>query len=288
MQIVNVLSLFDGMSCGQLALDRIKLKYENYFASEIDKYAIKITQYNYPNTIQLGDIKHIKGKKLLNINLLLGGSPCKGFSFAGKGLNFNDPESALFFEFVRLLKECSPKFFLLENVPMKKEFQDIISKFLNTTPISINSSLVSAQNRIRLYWTNIIGISQPLDKHIHLKNITEDGSNQIVASRGRYLINGKHQDHKQSVARLTKQRLEYRKDNKSNTLTTVQKDNLLVTKTNNTIRPLTPLECERLQTVPDNYTSTVSKTQRLKMLGNGWTIDIVAHILKGIPNNDLP
>ena len=151
MNDINVLSLFDGMSCGQIALDKLGIKIKNYFASEIDKYAIKVTQSNYPNTIQLGDIKKIKGNDLPKIDLLIGGSPCQGFSFAGKGLNFNDSRSNLFFEFVRLLKECKPKYFLLENVKMKKEYQLIISKYLGVKPIEINSSLLSAQNRKRLY-----------------------------------------------------------------------------------------------------------------------------------------
>ncbi|MFM6397329.1 MAG: DNA cytosine methyltransferase, partial [Planktothrix sp.] len=147
--------LFDGMSCGQIALNRLGVKYDTYFASEIDSHAIKVTTHNYPSTIQLGDVTEIKGKNLPPIHLLIGGSPCQGFSAAGDQLNFSDPRSKLFFEFVRILKETNPTYFLLENVKMKKEYMDIISKELGVQPILINSNLVSAQNRERLYWTNI-------------------------------------------------------------------------------------------------------------------------------------
>ena len=147
---MNVLSLFDGMSCGQLALQKTGIKVDQYYAAEIDKYAIQIAQKNFPNTIQLGDVTQVKAANLPTIDLLIGGSPCQGFSFAGKQLNFDDPRSALFFEFVRLLKECKPKYFLLENVRMKKEYQNVITEYLGVEPILINSSLMSAQNRQRL------------------------------------------------------------------------------------------------------------------------------------------
>lgn len=171
---MNVLSLFDGMSCGQLALNRAGIKYDTYFASEIDKHAIKVTQANFPNTVQIGDVTEVVGSLLPQIDLLIGGSPCQGFSFAGKQLNFSDPRSFLFFEFVRLLNECKPRYFLLENVKMKKEYQDVISEYLGVHPIQINSALVSAQNRVRLYWTNIPGVEQPEDRGILLKDILED------------------------------------------------------------------------------------------------------------------
>jgi len=135
---MNVLSLFDGISCGQIALNRTNICYDNYYSSEIDSNAIKVTQWNYPNTIQLGDVTKLKN--LPNVNILIGGSPCQGFSFIGKGLNFNDERSKLFFEFVRILKETSPKYFLLENVKMKQEYQDVISEYLGVLPILIDSS----------------------------------------------------------------------------------------------------------------------------------------------------
>ena len=436
-----VCSVFDGKSCGQLALKRAGIEYNEYHASEIDKPAIQITQKNFPDTIQLGDVCGVVAKDLPKVDLLLAGSPCQGFSFAGKQLAFDDPRSALFFEFIRLLKELKPKYFLLENVRMKKEYLDIITEQVSSCytpdevddefvdmfgnvriePILINSALVSAQNRQRYYWTNIPNVQQPEDKGIVLRDILEDytddvylageklqknykGGNQLNpnyksqantihdidsksgticagthgyangyvptpkqvgvavdvnghdilkrvyspdgksptlntmgggnrepkvvcgAWRGRYKIDGVRQDGKGSVAGKTKQMLELRKDDKTNTLTTVQKDNVVVSKrsvekyvpdkdakfcdpynkktikgdksttlrTNSSNgnmwvndsevswRKLTPLECERLQTVPDNYTEGVSNTQRYKMLGNGWTIDVISHILSNI------
>ena len=190
---VNVLSLFDGMSGTQMALYNSGIAVDKYYASEIDKYAIKITQKNFPDTIQLGDVKDIKGKDLPEIDLVVAGSPCQGFSFAGKQLAFDDPRSALFFEFIRILREVKPKYFLLENVRMKKEFQDVISEQISSVypeytsgglfgiePILINSALVSAQNRQRLYWTNIPNIEQPEDLGIVLRDVLEDS---FVADR---------------------------------------------------------------------------------------------------------
>lgn len=386
---MNVLSLFDGMSCGQLALDKLGVEVGNYFAAEIDKYAIEVSSTRYPYTQHLGSVVDINGYDLPPIDLLIGGSPCQGFSFAGKQLNFDDPRSQLFFEFVRLLEETKPKYFLLENVKMKKEFQDVISSYLGVEPIEINSSLLSAQNRKRLYWTNIPNITQPEDQGIILKDILEvevedkyyptismsmrdalptetqvsitdrdkaycidanyaKGGNpeqyfnksrrQLVfnglmhvanadikghdaikriyhedgkaptlttmggghrepkvlcgAMRGRYTVNDSRQEG------ATKQYLEVRHDGKTNTLTTVQKDNNVVFTDSDNVRheidelrwrKLTPTECERLQTVPDGYTLVpwgnrmMSNSQRYKMLGNGWTVDVIAHILSFIP-----
>ena len=171
---MNVLSLFDGLSCGQIALERADIDVKNYYASEIDKHAIKVTQHNYPNTIQLGDVTQIKGQDLPQIDLLIGGSPCQGFSFAGRQLNFDDPRSKLFFEFVRLKNELNPKYFLLENVVMKQEFQDVITEYMGVKPIKINSNLVSAQTRERLYWTNIPNVNQPENLGIKLEDILEN------------------------------------------------------------------------------------------------------------------
>ena len=301
---INVLSLFDGMSCGQIALERAGIKVNNYFASEIDKHAIKVTQHNYPNTIQLGDVTQVKGEDLPKIDLLIGGSPCQGFSFAGKQLNFEDPRSKLFFEFVRLLKECNPKYFLLENVVMKKEFEQVITEHLGVEPIKINSALVSAQNRERLYWANF-PIEQPKDKGIKLIDILEDvemiGSSVIRGRRlnkatilGRRLNDkGKREDYNKAIP-IT-QCLEVRATNrdKSNCLTTVAKDNVLTTmpigrhpdpfKNNLPFRYYTIKEYCRLQTVPENYFDGVaSENQIRKMIGNGWTVDVIAHIFKNI------
>ena len=170
----TVLSTFDGMSCVRIALEQLGIPIKQYFASEIDKYPIQITQKNYPDTIQLGDVTKVFAKNLPPIDILVGGSPCQGFSFAGDQLAFDDPRSALFFEFVRLIKECKPKYFLLENVRMKKEFLDVITEQLGVEPIFINSSLVSAQNRQRYYWTNIPNVQQPEDRGLVLKDILED------------------------------------------------------------------------------------------------------------------
>jgi len=506
---LKVLSLFDGMSCGQLALQRLGIEVDTYYASEIDKYAIQVTQANFPKTIQVGDVCELKAEDYQDIDLILAGSPCQGFSFAGKQLAFDDPRSALFFEFVRLLKEIKPKYFLLENVRMKQQFQDVITEQVSACypdfeggdlfgsqikPILINSALLSAQNRQRLYWTNIPNVEQPVDKGIVLKDILEDdvedhylageylqnnyqGGNQlnpnyksqantihdtnkksgVICAGTHGYANGyvetkpkqvglaiekvkvrKHEvdipklqecilDHfakckktKKEIAKdlndsystvehyfrkigsdffsipseehwpklkeildittnefdksimefeirdgvyestqrvysqegksptltsahaeklvetkpkqvgiatdikghdilkrvyspdgksptlnsmgggnrepkvvsgawrgrykedgTTEQKLELNQSGKSNSLRTVQKDSVVV-KDNLSWRKLTPLECERLQTVPDNYTNHVSNTQRYKLLGNGMTVDVIAHILNNM------
>lgn len=263
---MNILSLFDGLSCGQIALNRVGIKYDKYFASEIDKFAIQVTQHNYPETIQIGDVTQVKGSDLPQIDLIIGGSPCQGFSFAGKQLNFDDPRSALFFEFVRLIEECKPKYFLLENVVMKKEYEDVITEHMGVEPILINSNLVSAQNRKRLYWTNIPNIKQPEDLNIKMSDI---------------LLSGQH-------IMVSKQKKEHKPGGeKSSTLLARDykgfgNQQMSGVMDNNNIRMLTPIEYERLQNVPDNYSSVVSNTQRYKMLGNGWTVDVIAHIFKNI------
>jgi DNA (cytosine-5)-methyltransferase 3A len=288
---------------------------------------------NFPNTLQIGDVRNVKASDLPKIDLLIGGSPCQGFSSSGKRLNFDDPRSALFFEYVRILKELreiNPDIkFLLENVKMKKEWVAVISEILGVEPVEINSALVSAQNRKRLYWANFY-ISQPADRGILLKDILEDGDT-VAGMRGRYLNEDGTRD---DVARpKIVQCIENRLDGKSNTLTTVSKDNLVFVghtgkskRTNgNTVRAyrqgerifvvngknptlsaqmggtangtglitedllhyrnLTITECERLQTMPDGYTSVAPKTARTKMIGNGWTIDVITHILNFLKSN---
>ena len=296
---MNVLSLFDGMSCGQIALNRANIQYNNYFASEIDKNAIKVTQHHYPDTVQLGDVTKIEFIAT-KIDLLIGGSPCQGFSFAGKQLNFDDPRSKLFFEFVRLKNELQPKYFLLENVVMKKEYEDVITQYLGVEPIKINSSLVSAQNRVRLYWTNIPNVKEPEDRNISLSDILEDDS--IInpgAIRGRRLNkatiigrrlnpDGKRKDYDKDIPITQCLEVRATNTNKSNCLTTVDKDNVLTTmpigrhpnafKDKLPFRYYTLKEYERLQTIPENYTSVVSTSQAKKMIGNGWTVDVIAHI----------
>ena len=302
---MNVLSLFDGMSCGRIALERAKLTIDNYFASEIDKHAIKVAQHNFPDTIQIGSVIDVNVGNLPKINLLIGGSPCQGFSFSGKQLNFEDPRSKLFFEFVRVLediKKINPDVkFLLENVVMKKEFQDVISEHLGVQPIKINSSLVCAQNRERLYWTNIENIEQPEDKKINLIDILQDDEmispsairgcklNKATILGRRLNENGKREDYNKEVP-IT-QCLEVRSSNtnKSNCRKTVAKDNVLTTmsigrhpdafKNKLPFRYYTTKEYCRLQTVPENYFDGVaSENQIRKMIGNGWTVDIIAHI----------
>lgn len=279
---INVLSLFDGMSCGQIALDKLGIKVNNYFASEIDKYAIKVTQTNYPNTIQIGDVTKVKGSDLPKIDLCIGGSPCQGFSFAGKQLNFDDPRSKLFFEFVRLLEETKPKYFLLENVLMKKEYEQIITDHLGVEPIFINSSLVSAQNRKRLYWTNIPNVKQPIDKQIVWGKIREFG----VSDNFYYSKNGldwlkRHGERKGKKLAVWGENDKCQMIEASH-FKNYSSQRFFGIEDEKGLRYITPIECERAQTVPDNYTECVSNTQRYKMLGNGWTVDVIAHILKHI------
>ena len=403
MEKKNVLSLFDGMSATQIALQRSDITVGKYYASEVDKYAIKVTQANFPDTIQLGDVTQVRATALPPIDLLVGGSPCQGFSQAGQGANFDDPRSKLFWQYVRLLKEVrvyNPDvFFLLENVGMKQEWQDVISEALGVQPIMINSNLVSAQNRKRLYWTNIPNVELPRDRGILLKDIVHENtafvdrekSHAITGNIGRvtpkmYLTKSQGQmvfdkpttplvdrdkahcidanywkggnfksyfekHRRQLVFETVKEYIVpfdetlkildkevaegkvgyFRKDSQANrvyyihgkavtlcgdagggsakmgqylfgcitpdrenkrqdgqrfskgrkfyTLTAQDKHGILV---EGYIRKLTPVECESLQTVPDNYTNYVSNTQRYKMLGNGFTVEVIAHILRGI------
>ena len=384
MRKINVLSCFDGCSGGQLALQKAGIDVDTYYASEIDKYAIEVTQANFPNTIQLGDITKVGFTRFNHhVDLMMGGSPCQGFSFAGKQLNFDDPRSKLFFDFIRIRDELLPKYVLLENVRMAKESQDIISKYMGCEPTKINSADVSPQSRNRLYWFVMydwdlgkyvpMHIPPPSKKNVVIRDILEDlpfgeipnylanswggvprgdkvksiddaKANCLTASmyKGQiptfikkpnpsaskdglirvgtanlkghdsikrvYSADGKsptlttmqggHREPKISMGRVVNRRLdengvrkdnqmnlpftpkvEVREDDVSNCLTTVEKDNVVVNRDEYLWRKLTPLECERLQTMPDNYTNHVSKTQRYKMIGNGWTIDVIAHIL---------
>jgi len=427
-----VLSLFDGMSCGQIALNRLGIPIKKYYASEIDPYPIKVTQANYPDTIQLGDVRDISLESLPEKpDIILAGSPCTGFSFAGKRLAFDDPQSVLFFEFVRLLKEIEPEWFLLENVKMKKEYLNVITEHVGVEPILLNSALVSAQNRWRYYWTNIPGINEPEDRGIVLRDILEteigkehfykqksidymergndkwqqagsrraDGYEQTPDTEKSFTLTANwhkgvpYNYFKDDTSRLHKPKQVgvaaeinghdilkrvYSPDGKSPTLNSCsggnrepkvaiyqkprgtnkggirakdgktpsltssswQENNLLVkcmtevrtpeankiraehkkktgkdwsprhmrhlverdddktnTLTANTSkqhiiqiqkdsemrwRKLTPIEAERLQTVDDNYTAHVSNSRRYHMLGNGWTIEIICHILKNM------
>ena len=301
---MNVLSLFDGMSCGRIALDRAGISVTSYHASELDKYAIQVTQANWPDTVQLGDVTKWREWDIdwASIDLLIGGSPCQGFSFAGKQLAFDDPRSRLFFVYVDILnhiKSLNPDVkFMLENVRMKKEYLAIISEQLGVKPVCINSALVSAQNRQRFYWVNWIS-SHPLDKGVLLGSIIESGyvdnskSYCIDASYGKggnleqYFKKSRRQlvfeyDRKNGIgAPLTKSIPILASDWRG--LNRNQKQNAVLS-SDMTYRKLTPIECERLQTVPDNYTNHASNTQRYKMLGNGWTVDVIAHIFRAMDN----
>jgi DNA (cytosine-5)-methyltransferase 3A len=318
---MNVLSLFDGMSCGQIALNREC----TYYASEIDKAAIEVTQKNFPNTIQLGDVRNWREWELPEIDILLAGSPCTGFSIAGKGLNFDDPQSKLFFEFFEILQAVKPKYFLLENVRMKKEYELLISGMLNVEPILIDSADFSAQSRKRLYWTNI-----PVDEWGTCDKVVEDiledevdekfiidpqravqileneVSKRKIAFIGSdsagnriYSIHGKSvtlmgqagglgaKTGLYALPCLTPDRGEKRQNgrrfkpprSKFYTLTAMDWHGIM---TNHFIRKLAPTECERLQTVPEGYTSCVADNKRIKMLGNGWTVDVIRHILTNV------
>jgi len=291
---MNVLSLFDGISCGQVALKKCGIKITNYFSSEIDKHAIKVTQHNHPNTKQIGDVTKVKSKDLPKIDLLMGGSPCQGFSFSGKQLNFEDPRSKLFFEFVRLVKQCRPKYWLLENVVMKQEYQEVITKYLGVEPVKLNSALTSAQNRVRLYWANF-EITEPIDQGIKLKEVLEfkDMINKGSIIGRRLNNRGVRDDYNKSFPII--QCLEVRDAKcsditKSNCLTTVSKDtvltNLPIGRHQNAFgknlpyRNYTAVERCRLMNLPDNYCEAISLNQTVKATGNGWDVGMIEHIFR--------
>ena len=344
---MNVLSLFDGLSCGQIALANLGCFPNRYYASEVDKFAIQQTRHVFPETIHIGDVTQVDVSKLDKIDLIIGGSPCQSFSFAGKQVGMATTEnievtdldqyldlkimgfeftgqSYLFWEYMRILTEVrkyNPDVkFLLENVVMSKKWEAVLTEAIGVEPVRINSNLVSAQNRKRLYWTNIAQIMHPEDEGIFMCDILEDNVNEkyyVSAKALEGMVNharvnsekgndfgarivshdGKANTLCVSLASLdrnlivasrgrlgadgvTRQHLEPRTDGKSNCLTTVQKDNLLQTGTG--LRRLTPTECARLQTVPDWYEWVVSDTQIYRMCGNGWTVRVIEHILKNL------
>lgn len=328
---INVLSLFDGMSCGQIALQRSDIKVKNYFASEIDKYAMQITEKNYPNTKQIGSVVDVKGSDLPKIDLLIGGSPCQDLRPGRDGLK--GEKSKLFYEYYRILNEVNPKYFLLENVgKILKEDKEIINNLLGVEPIRINSNLVSAQNRDRYYWTNIPVKNYPVDKGINLIDIlqpiedvednflftdrlSEIAKSNFTKSKNYYQFDVSGKGYKSQQDRLypissksptipanqagNKMNIYFKIDKKGNIKKYQNKSSTITGGANSggnhsdmdiifkdsTYRRLTPIECERLQTVPDNYTEGVSNTQRYKMLGNGWTVDVISHIFNSLPND---
>jgi site-specific DNA-cytosine methylase len=295
---MNILSLFDGMSCGRIAADRAGINIDTYYASEIDKYAIKVSQANYPDTVQLGSVAEWRDWNIdwSSIDLLIGGSPCQGFSFAGKQLAFNDPRSALFFEYVNILnhiRKFNPNVkFLLENVKMKKEYINVINEQLGVKPMFINSALVSAQNRQRYYWCNW-NVGQPEDKGIVLSDILENGVTDRDKSfcidsnywKGGTLEQYFEKHRRQLIFQLARGNNQggfKALNGKTPTLSACSWHHNNFLATVDGFRKLTPLECERLQTVPDLYTAHVSDTQRYRMLGNGWTVDVIAHIFTSL------
>jgi len=269
---INVLSLFDGMSCGQIALNKLGIKYDKYFASEIDKDAIKVTLNNYPNTIQIGSVLDVKGSNLPKIDLLFGGSPCQSFSRAGNGTGF-DGSSKLFWEYVRILEEVKPTYFLLENVIMKKEWEDVITEALGVDPIEISSAKFVPQARRRLYWTNIPNVTQPEQSEYNVLDYIEGDGFPSSCGVDRVF------KRKQLFNTLT---ATYFKGIRGSSRPAVSTKEGFLDDDRTAHRMLTPNECERLQTVPLNYTDCVSKTQRYKMLGNGWTVDVIAHIFSSL------
>ena len=272
MKPINVLSTFDGISCGMVALKRAGIPINNYYAFEIDKYAIKISEKNYPEIVHLGDVKKWKGIELPKIDLLLGGFPCQSHSIAGNRKGFDDPRGQLFFDMVDILnyyREINPDLkFLFENVSkITKDNLKVISNSLGVEPVLINSSLVSAQNRKRLYWTNFSDdIEQPEDRHIYLKDILEGGTGAIKS----FGVYKPKEDKSQCLD------ANYWKGEDNHGQRTVIK----TTTDGFYYRKLTPLEFERLQTLPDGFTEGVSNSQRYKMIGNGWNIDTIVHLLK--------
>lgn len=275
---MNIFSPFDGCACARAAIDKLGIPC-TYYASEIDKWAIQIANKNYPDIIQLGNIQGIKGSDLPEIDLMIGGSPCQDLSIAGNGAGLKGSRSALFYDFVRLLEEIKPKYFVLENVAsMKKVWRDKITEILGVEPILINSALVSAQQRKRLYWTNIQGVEQPEDKGILFGDIRQHKVNNFYyTNRGLEWI-------KRHSQRTGKSLRIWRDTDKAQMLeATMYKkysaQRFFAIKDILGLRYVTPVECERLQTLPDNYTEGVSNTQRYRMLGNGFTVDVIAHIL---------
>lgn len=277
---LTIVSLFDGMSCGRIALDRIGANVGLYYASEIDKSAIKVSQSNYPDIIHVGDVSDAGLHNLPhNPDLMMGGSPCQGFSRLGEQLAFDDSRSVLFFEYVRLMKELEPTYFLLENVRMARKHQDVISDYLGCEPVMINSSLLSAASRPRLYWTNIkFEPIKPVETS--MKDLIDwDDMSHNSANWHKWWVY-------KEAERINKgYSIVLNDSDKAVCLTARQVSNWngnLVRNPLGFLRFISPIEGERLMTIPDNYTTAVSKTQRYKMLGNGWTVDVIAHILRGM------
>ena len=290
---INVLSLFDGISCGMIALERVGIEVENYYSSEIDKQAIAISETNYPNIKRLGTVENWKEWEIDwgKIDLLIGGSPCQGFSSSGKRLNFNDPRSKLFFVFSDILNHIklhNPNIkFMLENVKMKEECSNVITEYLGVNYVEINSRYFSAQNRVRYYWCNF-EILPYTDKGVMLEDIVEDGYIHSAAKRTRPIAD---EGHRKSLC------LEVNGIGKSMCLVTVNSNNLLsplpkgrykdVGQNNYPYRVMTTSEMEKLQTVPVGYVGKINSTKAAKVLGNGWNVDTIAHIFSSLKGEEI-
>ena len=309
---MNVLSLFDGHSTGYLALQRAGIKFDRYYASEIAPDPIKISERHYPDIIRLGDVTKVKAEDLPKIDLLIGGSPCQGFSRAGKCLNFEDPRSKLFFEFVRILNEIriiNPEVkFFLENVRMKKEWIQVISESVGVEPIDLNSKLVAPQNRERIYWTNIpyteLAITDP-----PLISILEDVNTSGYIEKDGILFDPTISEASRNLVSVVNGEVRIKQATKQGYIVAEDGDgiNLMypTSKTrrgrvikrkagtlacncegqvfyNGIIRNFTITELERLQTLPDGYTEGVGITARKEAIGNGWTTEVIAHFFRGL------
>lgn len=302
---INVLSLFDGMSVGRIALEIAKIKVNNYYSSEIKEEALKVTTDNYPQDIinRLGDITKLDTSNLPKIDLLIGGFPCTDLSSANKDrLGLKGKKSGLFYEYLRVLEEVKPTYFLVENVRMKKDQQDIISKLLGVEPIVINSSLVSPQLRHRLYWTNIPNINKLKDRNIKLNNILINGysdrdkARALLESDSRPLSTPIKMCHRYFNTGFTtlifkdKQHYLYIKSHfninfKGKSAKDIDK---LISDMNldlyNGVRYMNKEEREKCQTIPKGYTNVLSENQAAGVLGDGWTAEVIAHILSHLPN----
>ena len=284
---INVLSLFDGIACGYLALNRAGIPIENYYASEINESAIYVAKNNFPDIKCVGDVNFLNFCDY-KVDLLIGGSPCQDISnLNAKGRGLAGNKSGLFYKYLEALEICSPKYFLLENVVGDRRSTDEISRLLGVKPIKINSALVSAQNRNRYYWTNIKNIEQPCNLDIHLNDILlpdtlteqyilkDNRLKWLKSESGQRTINNRYASIDPDKANCLTARAE--KSWNSN----------YVTRTDGKIRTLSPIEYERLQTLPDNYTKGVSDSERYIMLGNCWTVDVIAYILSYVSMNGV-
>jgi len=302
---MNVLSLFNGMSIGQIALEKAGVKIGRYFSSEIKPHANKLVSHNYPKTIHLGDVRKIKATDLPKIDLLIGGSPCQDFSRGNKErLGLEGEKSSLFFEYVRLLEELKPTYFLLENVVMDMEDNNFISRTLGVLPVNINSSLVTAQQRNRYYWTNIQGsdvglfesiISQPKDKKISLQSILENGYTNMEKARcllesdSRPLATPVKMFHRYYSPGFTtlifkskKHFLDCKKHYDENYSEKSADEIICNTDIYDGVRYMTKKELEKCQTVPEGYTDILTRNEAASLLGDGWTVDVIAHIFGGL------